>query len=193
MLRTTEELSLGSPSDIFVEQYKTAAAEGAVVELKMRMLADKVPELQKYAHAQNLEDIEAEIAGHFGDALSEDERTTLALCRQLRNKVLHCKFHAAREKLEKLGFDPQRSGVKKIVISGLPPDDIVQKIRSALGADESAFEYVAGTSSTDPGSIFAWLLELGHAGDFGMASDAFRKAATIINRLSYRPSAVSNL
>jgi len=45
-----------SPSEIFFVQYKAAAAEGAAVELKLRFLADKIPALQRYAHAQNLED-----------------------------------------------------------------------------------------------------------------------------------------
>jgi hypothetical protein len=45
-LRRQEEGSLlNSPRDIFERQYKAAAAEGALYELYMRLLADKVPEL----------------------------------------------------------------------------------------------------------------------------------------------------
>ena len=80
-----------------------AAADGAVIELKLRLLADKTPGLQEYAHVQKLEDIEAEVARHFGSSLSEADKKTLSLCRQLRNKVLHCNFRAARDKLEELG------------------------------------------------------------------------------------------
>ena len=82
---------------LFLEPFKAAAAEGAVVELKLRLLAGKVPALQKYAHQKKLEDIEDDLAKHFGDALSADEKETLRLCRQLRNKVLHSDFRAARE------------------------------------------------------------------------------------------------
>ncbi len=35
--------------EIFEQQYKAAAAEGPIIELKLRLLAYKVPELQKYA------------------------------------------------------------------------------------------------------------------------------------------------
>ena len=81
---------------MFLEPFKAAAAEGAVVELKLRLLAGKFPTLQKYAHQKKLEDIEAELAKHFGDSLSDAEKETLRLCRQLRNKVLHTDFCAAR-------------------------------------------------------------------------------------------------
>jgi hypothetical protein len=72
----------------FLEPFKVAAAEGAVVELKLRLLAGKVPALQKYVHQKKLQDIEDDLAKHFGDALSDDGKETLSLCRQLRNKVL---------------------------------------------------------------------------------------------------------
>jgi hypothetical protein len=55
-----------------------------------------VPGLEKYAHQKHLEDIEDEVAQHFGAALSADGKDTLRLCRQLRNKVLHSDFHAMR-------------------------------------------------------------------------------------------------
>jgi hypothetical protein len=42
-------------------QYKAAEAEGAIVELRLRVLANKVPELRKFAHAQKFEDVETPI------------------------------------------------------------------------------------------------------------------------------------
>jgi hypothetical protein len=59
---------------LFLDQFKQAAAEGAVVELKLRLLAGKVPALQKYAHQKKLEDIEDDLAVHLGDALSVAEK-----------------------------------------------------------------------------------------------------------------------
>jgi len=43
---------------VFERQYKEAAAEGAIVELRLRMLADKIPELRPFAHMQNLGDVD---------------------------------------------------------------------------------------------------------------------------------------
>ncbi len=74
---------------MFFPAFKAAAAEGAAVELKMRLLAGKILALQKHAHKVVLEDIEAGLIEHFGAALSDKDKGTLRLCRQLRNKVLH--------------------------------------------------------------------------------------------------------
>jgi hypothetical protein len=59
---------------MFLEPFKAAAAEGAVVELKLRLLAGKIPALQEYAHQKRLEDIEADLAKHFDGSLSAEER-----------------------------------------------------------------------------------------------------------------------
>jgi hypothetical protein len=47
-------------------------------------------------------------------ALSAQEKETLRLCRQLRNKVLHSDFYAMRKKLKELGQQTGRAGVTKI-------------------------------------------------------------------------------
>ena len=60
---------------------------------------------------------------------------------------------------------------------------MVERIRDAIVGAEDTFDYVADTSSTDPGSVFGWLIELGTAGDFRQASDAFRSGAAIVERL----------
>ena len=47
--------------ELFLERFKAAAAEGAAIELKLRVLPAKVPVLEKYAHQKHLEDIEDDI------------------------------------------------------------------------------------------------------------------------------------
>jgi hypothetical protein len=140
---------------MFLGRFKAAAAEGAAVELKLRVLAGKVPGLEKYAHQKHLENIEDDVAKHFGTALSADEKETLRLCRQLRNKVLHSDFHAMREVEKKI------VGVKA----------------------ETEGTVVADTSSTAAAGIYGWLMEVGQAGDFGCAAEAFKKAQAIVDRL----------
>lgn len=149
-----------------LEQFKSAAAEGAVVELKLRLLADKFPQLQRWARAPKLEVTEGKVDEYFSDYLSEEHKTTLALCRQLRNKLLHGDFSVAREKLKELGSNPQRGGVRRIDI--------------ATGTSE----YVADTSSAGPGRIFGWVMEMGRGGDFQEAVDVFKKAVEIIDWLA---------
>lgn len=172
---------------MFLDAFKIAAAEGAVVELKLRLLAGKFPALQKYAHQKRLAAIETELAKHFGDSLSAKEKETLRLCRQLRNKVLHTDFRAVRDKLNELGIETPSGEVVKIDIPVVSVAEISKKICAAKAGMEGTF--VANTPSTDLGSVYGWFLEAGCAGDFEKASNAFKSAATIVDRLAKIESA----
>ena len=167
---------------MFLDAFKTAAAEGAVVELKMRLLAGKIPPLQKYALCRFMGSIEAAIIEHFGDALSDDEKDILRLCRELRNKVLHTDFYEARDRLSKLGFDTPPAAVKKIDIPVVSKAEILKKIEAAKAGTEGTL--VADTRSTESGTVYGWFIEAGSAGDFEKASNAFKKAAAIVDRLA---------
>lgn len=172
-----------SPSEIFFVQYKAAAVEGAAVELKLRLLADKIPALQQYAHAPKLEDIETALAEYFGDLISDEEKKTLVLCRQLRNKIIHCNFSVARDKLNELGVETQSSGVRRVGLAGLSRPQMIEKIANAASGNDGTFDFVANSPATNPGSVFGWLMEMGTSGDFTQAVDAFGRAVTIVNKL----------
>ena len=85
--------------------------------------------------------------------------------------------------LKNLGVETRRGGVTRVDVSGLSSAAMVDRIRDSIAGTPAAFEYVADISSTEPGSVFAWLIELGIAGDFRQASEAFRSAAAIVDRL----------
>lgn len=170
------------PSDIFIEQYKAAAAEGAVIELKLRLLADKVPGLQKWARAKKLEDIEVEVVRYFDGALSEEDKKTLRFCRQLRNKILHCDFNEVRHKLKQSGRSTRSVGVRKCDVSGLSGNELVAKIHGFIAGVKGTFEYVSDASKNS-GHIFGWLLEMGAGGDFRLATGVFKEATAIVNQL----------
>lgn len=164
---------------MFLEPFKAAAADGAVVELKLRLLAGKVPALQKYAHEARLENIEDDLAKHF--SLSAEDRETLRLCRQLRNKVLHSDFRAARGKLNEMGVETLPGAVTKIDIPVVSVAEVSAKIRGVQAGKEGVA--VADTSSAD-GGVFGWFLEASNAGDFQKANAAFKSAAAIVDRLA---------
>jgi hypothetical protein len=168
----------------FLEQYKAAAAEGAIVELKMRLLADKIPALQKYAHEKNLSNVEAEVTKHFRTSLTDADIETLCLCRRLRNKILHCDFRVARDKLEELNVPRPHRGVQKLDVRCLSGAQVAEEVASAKAGVEGAFVYVADTQTTEPGSIFGWLYEMGQGGDFHNAATAFAGAEAIVDRLA---------
>lgn len=167
---------------LYVNAFKAAAAEGAVVELKMRLLAGKVPALHKEAHSLFLTNIEAGLIDHFGAALSDSDKENLRLCRQLRNKVLHTDFRAARDKLGKLGLESSPGDVVKLDLSVATVSEVPKKIEAAKVGKEGT--RVADTPTTDAGSVFGWFLEAGASGDFDKATTAFKNAAAIVDRLA---------
>jgi hypothetical protein len=168
---------------MFQLEYQAAAAEGALIELKLRLLVDKVPTLRSFAHSKQLENVESQVVQHFTSLLTEEDKKGLELCRQLRNKILHCDFRAARNKLIELGAEPHSGGVKKVSILRLSGAQVAQKVADASAGMAGTFESVAETP-TDPGNVFGWLLEMGAAGDFRSAVEAFKKAAETVDRLS---------
>jgi len=175
---------LSPPHVVFLEQFKSASSEGAIFELKLRLLADKTPSLQQFAHEQKLEDIENKVTEYFGNALSEDEKNTIVVCHQLRNKILHCNFSAARKKLVESGAESISAGVKRIDINGLINiTQIEAKITQAITNNPGSFESVSESATTTPGRIFGWLLEMGAAGDLLKAILVFQEASAILDRL----------
>jgi len=166
----------------FVEQFKVAAGEGAAVELRLRLLADKLPSLQHLAHAQKLENIEKEVAIHFATKLTKEEKEILALCRELRNKILHCNFSVARERLNDLGAKPQSGCVRKIDLGSMGSSGKLAKLEQAILQKQGSL--VSEAPTKQPGSVCGWLLEAGNAGDFTAAATAFRNAAAIVDRLA---------
>jgi hypothetical protein len=134
--------------DIFRQQFREASGEGALLELNMRLLADKVPELDAYG---TLERVEEQIAVIFANHLTADDRETLRLCRQLRNKILHCDFHAVRAKLYDLGSPERQGGVRRMRLA--PEGNALEAVLYGL-EDPGKLTAVAEMTSTKAGSIF---------------------------------------
>lgn len=168
---------------MFIEQFKNASGEGAVLELRLRMLAAKIPELKKFAYDQKLQDIENEIIKHFLHMLSDEEKNLLALCRQLRNKILHCDFSEARKRLVSLGAEPHAAGVKKVDLHGLDTNQIADKIHDIISGNSDSYECVSNSEATTSRDVFGWLMEVGAAGDLDNAVEAFRRAIAILDKL----------
>jgi hypothetical protein len=166
---------------LYLSAFKSAAAEGAVAELKLRLVAGKVPGLREQALEQNLQNIEDGLAEHFSGVLSAEDKETLRLCRQLRNKVLHADFHAARGKLNELGIATPSGEVRSVKVQVLTRDAVIDQIQRAIAGTEGVL--VADTTARESG-VFGWFVEAGVAGDFQKASDAFIRASDILDRLA---------
>jgi hypothetical protein len=171
----------------YLGPYKAAAAEGAVLELKMRILAYKVPQLRKFAHDQKLQNVENALVQHYGDAITEEEKHTLQRCRCLRNKILHCDFPAARGVLGDLGANISSAKVRQIDVRNLSSQEMREKAERAIAGEEGTFQHVSEAKDSAD-NIYAWLLETGESGDFDEAVRVFAEAAAIVDRLAERPS-----
>ena len=123
--------------------------------------------------------IETDILKEFDASLSEPEKEPLRLSRQLRNKVLHSDFRAAREKLNELGMQTGSAGTRKIELPVATIAEVSRKIAAAKEGKEGT--PVSDTSSTE---VYGWLLEAGASGDLEKAKNAFKKAAAIIDKLA---------
>lgn len=160
--------------------FREAAGEAALIELRMRMLTEKVPALRKYAHDQQLANIETQIVNWFGTRLSEEDARRFEQCRQARNKLLHCDFSVAKEKLHEMGVQA-RSG--KVISMQLSEGSLLAQVGAALqGTSESAV-MVSELRVTKGASIYAWLIELGGAGYFQEAVRVFGEAGAVLNGL----------
>jgi hypothetical protein len=173
-------MALPSPAlAMYLEPFKAAAGEGAALELKMRLLAGKIPSLQSYAHQRTLGEIETAISKEFDASLTVDEKEALRLSRHLRNKILHSDFRAARKKLNELGVHTESAGTRKIALPVATIAEASRKIAAAKAGME-------GTPLTDTPSseVYGWLLEAGGSSDLKKAKEAFSKAAAIIDKLA---------
>ena len=159
--------------DPFLPEYKAAVAEGAVLELKLRLLADKVPALQSFAHAQSLAEIETQIAQHFGAALTEEEKKTLCLCRELRTRYTRQLPRCSRE-ADQAGIETQHGQCEESRSRRTLHPSNDEKITHAIAGAPGSYEHVADTKAKAPGSVYGWLLEVHKAGDFHQAVEAFK-------------------
>lgn len=172
-----------NPREIYEAQFKAAAGEGALLELRLRLLADMIPTIRGRAFGKNFVDIEVSIVEHFSANLTQTEKDEIALGRKLRNKILHADFSALREKLTQLGVPPNSGGVRKVDITGLDGNDMGRKLYAALSGASGTSEAVADTP-TAAGGILAWFLEAGSAGDFRKAIEVFPRIMATLDRLA---------
>ena len=159
----------------YLDSFKAAAGEGAVLGLKLRLLAGKVPTLRKYAHQQNLGNIEDELATHFGDALSVAEKDMLRLCRQLRNKVLHSGFYAARGKL---GGTRHRYAIGRREddpVAGSDGGGICEEDRRGESRERKAQRMSPTRCPRMRGSVYGWFSKRAPPAVSDKACDAFKR------------------
>ncbi|MFO0695471.1 MAG: hypothetical protein U0230_18050 [Polyangiales bacterium] len=168
--------------DTYVQQFKVAAGEGALCELYLRLLAARTPGLEATAVDARLEDVELGIAKSYAEHLDTDDVDALKLCRQLRNKLLHCEFHVARQRLHALGAPQQTGGVVRVELGDARGIEVLEMLREATGG--LAGVVVSDSRNTTEGTVMGWFLELGASGDLASAATVFRHVSALLMRLA---------
>jgi len=164
-------------TELFTQQFERAAGKAAVFELEIRLVADKTPELTKFAHEQTLNPILTPFIEHFTAQLSDEDKQMLKTAQVLRNKIVHGDFKAAADKL-----DQPSGGVTHF--KGLPTEGKhLVKFFQGVADGKLAGTPVRQQSAKAVG-VFGWLLEGGRNGTFAEAEKAFRSAIAIVDRLS---------
>jgi len=155
---------------MFIVQFKVASGEGAALELRLRLLANREPKLRRFA-TKKMNGMEPQIIRLFREDLREEECAQLRLCVELRNKILHCDFPSARQRLKDLGAPQEHAGT--VVQFDLVP------------GEENRARRVVDIPEHEPPDIFGWLLEMGSGGDFVRAADLFFNVSKIVDRLAW--------
>jgi hypothetical protein len=173
------------------QHYEAAAGAGAVLELKLRLLAGRERALQEFGSGDKLEAIESAIIEYFREHLSEEDCSWLRQSRHLRNKVLHGDLQKARETLHAMGAPRVSGGVRQVALGDdATGESILASILHVMENAPGSYSYVADLPATSGRDLFGWLLELAAAGDLARAFGVFRRAMTIVDRLiEFAPNA----
>lgn len=190
----------GDPKAAWIEEYKSATGTAAVLELKLRLLADLFPELgetnddgnKKGAprtpvahHATNVEAIRQAIVTALykrGSPLAKADGQILQRAVALRNDLMHTDFHGTRELLHKAGVEPVSAGVLQVPVPRGTPEEVFAALTSQEGAKR------VSDMDTSVGTTYGWLIELGQAGYFKKADQAFQEALKIVDGLAWKAS-----
>ncbi|HPI40815.1 MAG TPA: hypothetical protein PLJ21_08410 [Pseudobdellovibrionaceae bacterium] len=137
-----------------------------VVELKLRLLANKIPHLQDFALAQRIYDTESAVLPYLvGQGLISDaEKKHIESSRKIRNKIFHCEFESAVRLIEELRGNELSPGIVTAAkIDELPGDNILDKILGFANAVQSGTStsgvFKVEKSTTQEAGIFGWLVE----------------------------------
>ncbi|MEX2673310.1 MAG: hypothetical protein WD294_14500 [Phycisphaeraceae bacterium] len=170
------------PRDIAEQNFTQAAADAALFELRVRLLAGAVPSTADRSIDTALAEVISAIIAHFQAKLSETDAQLLRGAARLRNKVLHCEFSSARHRLDPEGTLNRSGGVMKI--SGVTPDNVLSILDQINAGGDVGQQPVAGTRTKKHKDVFGWLLEAQGAGEFTAASHVLREAVTVLGELS---------
>ena len=176
-----------SPSDIAINKFSEVAALAARQELILRLLANKTKAIKDAAYEYSVADTERRVIKHFSCAghLDATQSNLLKRSRQIRNKILHCKFNEAVKRIEKLaGRKAPGPTVKVIRVD--PDADGGDLLETMFQAQEDIARGRKGSNieaSKIKDDIFAELLNCVQTGAMDIAIEIFVRSNEVLSTL----------
>ena len=177
-------------TQVAFDAFSEVGKHAVIVELSMRLMANKIPELKAYAHANRISETEAALLPYLVEKnlMTEAEKSHLEFSRKIRNKIFHCEFETAVKLIEELRGKPLQKGiVTGAKIDELEGKDILEKILNFASGVQSG-KAVKGSfkveeSTTVDAGIFGWLLEAHAKGALNEGISVVRESVSVLDRV----------
>lgn len=161
-----------------------------VVELKIRLLASKIPKAEESALAHRISDTEATLLPYLVEQklITEDEKNHIETSRKIRNKIFHCEFESAVDLIEKLRGKPLQSGaITGAKIDELEGENILEKIlkfAEAVQTGKSAKgTFKVDQTTTKEAGIFGWLVDAMTKGMLQEGQAVAKESLNVLDRV----------
>ena len=178
------EMEQNSPRAKAEAQFKSASAEAALFELRMRMLAGKTPQLGNKKIDLKLSEVRIDLVNCYSAQLSASEILLLEKACAIRNKLLHCEFSSARKKLDEIAPKARGGAVSQVDVSGLTGDQMAAKFIALTSGQNVGQVQVSDTPTKFLKDVLGWLVECMSENEFVEADSVFTNATAILDRLS---------
>ncbi len=161
-----------------------------VVELKLRLLTNKIHEVKDYALAKSIAELESALMPFLLEKglISEPEKRHLELSRKIRNKIFHCEFETAVALIEELRGTPTPTGiVTGARLDEISGDTILDKVfalaeAAQTGKTTKGVFKVDATTTQDAG-IFGWLVNALSKGVLQEGQKAAAESIAVLDRV----------
>ena len=148
-----------SPARMIAElHFKATSGEAALFELRMRLCAGTIQSLQDREIDTSLAMVRDAILEHFKSALNDENVDLLKKATVLRNKMLHCEFSTARQKLNEIQPKARQGAIVQLDIAGLDATVVATKVRAITEGHCVGQQLISNTKTITLKDIFGWFI-----------------------------------
>lgn len=161
-----------------------------IVELKLRLLTNKITEVKGYALAKSIAELESALLPYLREKrlIADTEKKHLELSRKIRNKIFHCEFEAAVALIEELRGRPAPAGAvtagKLDEMEGGSTLDKVMALAEAHHSGKPSRGVVrVDAATTKDADVFGWLLNALSKGVLREGQKVAEESISVLDRV----------